>query len=91
MLWVIINRIVDDYLVPRACRVHTLETHCPGERLPHLSGLDEVGLLEDFWKISGGMLLVKDETNTANGSRLSEKVAQPALFVLARADGVLEP
>jgi hypothetical protein len=28
------------------------------------------------------MLLVKDEINTANGSRLSEKDAQPALFVL---------
>jgi hypothetical protein len=57
-------------------------SHCPGERLPHLLGLDEVRLLEDFWKTSGGMLLVKDEINTANGSRLSEKVAQPALLVL---------
>lgn len=28
------------------------------------------------------MLLVKDEINTANASRLSEKVAQPALFIL---------
>jgi hypothetical protein len=57
-------------------------SHCPGERLPQLLGLDEVRLLEDFWKTSGGMLLVKDEINTGNGSRLSEKVAQPALFVL---------
>jgi hypothetical protein len=45
-------------------------------------GLDEVRLLEDFWKTSGGVLLVKDEINPGNGSRLSEKVAQPALFVL---------
>jgi hypothetical protein len=37
------------------------------------------------------MLLVKDEINIANGSRLSEKVAQPALSYSARADGVLEP
>ena len=49
---------------------------------PRPLGLDEVRLLEDFWKTSGAMLLVKDEINTANGSRLSEKVAQPALFVL---------
>ena len=35
-----------------------------------------------FSRTSGGMLLLKDEINTANGSRLSEKVAQPALFIL---------
>ena len=49
---------------------------------PRPLGLDEVRLLEDFWKTSGAMLLVKDEINTANASRLSEKVAQPALFIL---------
>jgi hypothetical protein len=30
------------------------------------------------------MLLVKDEINIANGSRLSEKVAQPALSYSAQ-------
>jgi hypothetical protein len=65
-------------------------SHCPGERLPQLLGLDEVRLLEDFWKTSGGMLLVKDEINTVNGSRPRKSLS--LLFSCsARADGVLEP